>query len=63
MEERIDKIWKKLATYGIHSEEELDVAIAKMKPLNIGCMVSPIKKEKARREAIGEGIPSNTKRR
>lgn len=40
----IDKVRKALAKYGIHSEKELDEAIKKMKPLNIGCMVSPVNK-------------------
>lgn len=39
----IDKVRKALAQYGIHSEKELDEAIKKMKPLNIGCMVSPVR--------------------
>lgn len=38
----INKVWKALAAYGIHSEKELDEAIKNMKPLNIGCMVSPV---------------------
>lgn len=38
----IQSIWKALAQYGIHTEKELDEAIQSMKPLNIGCMVSPI---------------------
>lgn len=41
---RIDKVWKALAAYGIHSEKDLDEAIKNMKPLNIGCMVSPVNK-------------------
>lgn len=39
-----ENIWKALAKYGIHSEEELNAAIKKMEPLNVGCMVSPVKK-------------------
>ncbi|MBU5438319.1 hypothetical protein KQI42_09880 [Tissierella sp. MSJ-40] len=42
---KIDKVWRALATYGIHSEKDLDEAIKNMKPLNIGCMVSPVNKE------------------
>ncbi len=42
-EKRIEAIWKALKKYGIHSEEELKVAMQNMKPLNIGCMVSPPK--------------------
>lgn len=41
---KIDKVWAALAAYGIHSEKDLDEAIKSMKPLNIGCMVSPINK-------------------
>ena len=41
---KIDKVWRALAAYGIHSEKELDEAIKNMKPINIGCMVSPINK-------------------
>lgn len=43
-QDQLGKIWKALAKYGIHSEEELNEAIKKMKPLNIGCMVSPVKR-------------------
>lgn len=39
----IDKIMKALAKYGIHNAEELNEAIKKMKPLDITCMVSPVK--------------------
>lgn len=38
----IDKVWKALEKYGIHSEKELNEAIKNMKPLNIGCMISPV---------------------
>ena len=38
----IDNVWKALAKYGIHSEKELNEAIKNMKPLNIGCMISPV---------------------
>lgn len=37
-----EKLWKALAKYGIRTEEELNEAIKHMKPLNIGCMVSPV---------------------
>ncbi len=43
-QEELQKIWKALSKYGIHTEEELNTAIKQMKPLNIGCMVSPVKK-------------------
>ncbi|MEK5069780.1 hypothetical protein [Sporosarcina sp. FSL K6-1508] len=38
--QQVEKIWKALAKYGIHTEAELKEAVKKMKPLNIGCMVS-----------------------
>lgn len=38
----IEAVKKELLKYGIHNEKELYEAIKKMKPLNIGCMVSPI---------------------
>lgn len=38
----IDAVKKALLKYGIHNEKELDEAIKKMQPMNIGCMVSPI---------------------
>ncbi len=41
--QKIDKVWKALAKYGIHSEKELDEALKNMKPLNISCMVSSLK--------------------
>ncbi|BAQ11485.1 hypothetical protein OXB_3015 [Bacillus sp. OxB-1] len=41
-EEKVEKIWKALAKYGIKTEAELNEAIKEMKPLNIGCMVSPV---------------------
>lgn len=41
-EDQIEKIWKALGKYGIKTEAELNEAIKKMKPLNIGCMVSPV---------------------
>lgn len=44
MKPKIDKVWRALAAYGIHSEKDLDEAIKNMKPLNIGCMVSPVNK-------------------
>lgn len=40
--EQVEKIWKALAKYGIKTEAELNEAIKNMKPLNIGCMVSPV---------------------
>lgn len=43
-QEELQKIWKALSKYGIYTEEELNTAIKQMKPLNIGCMVSPVKK-------------------
>lgn len=44
---KMEKLWNELKKYGIHNEEELDEAIAKMKPLNIGGFVNklPIKDE------------------
>lgn len=42
---KIEAVKKALLKYGIHNEQELDEAIKKMKPLNIGCMVSPINKD------------------
>lgn len=39
----IDAVRKALLRYGIHNEEELDEAIKKMQPMNIGCMVSSTK--------------------
>ena len=39
----VDRVWKALAKYGITTEEELDEAIKKMEPINIGCMVSPVR--------------------
>ena len=39
----IEEVWKALGEYGITTEEELDKAIMKMEPLNIGCMVSPVR--------------------
>ncbi|EHI98010.1 hypothetical protein CDLVIII_1311 [Clostridium sp. DL-VIII] len=42
---KMDAVKKALLKYGIHNEKELDEAIKKMKPLNIGCMVSPINKD------------------
>lgn len=39
---RVEKAWKALAKYGIHTEEQLDEAIKNMPPINIGCMVSPL---------------------
>jgi len=39
---KMEKMWKELKKYGIHNEKELDEAIAKMKPLNIGGFVNPL---------------------
>lgn len=39
---KVEAVLKALAKYGIHNEKELNEAIKKMKPINIGCMVSPI---------------------
>lgn len=39
---RVAKLKKALEKYGIYSEEQLNAAIKEMKPLNIGCMVSPV---------------------
>lgn len=41
-----EKIMKALAKYGIYNEEQLNEAIRNMKPLNIGCMVSPVPSKK-----------------
>lgn len=38
--QQVEKIWEALAKYGIYSESELKEAVKKMKPLDIGCMVS-----------------------
>lgn len=38
---QVERIWEALAKYGIHSEAELKEAMKKMKPIDIGCMVSP----------------------
>ncbi|ACA41264.1 hypothetical protein J2D69_16010 [Lysinibacillus sphaericus] len=43
---RLEKIKKALEKYGIYSEEQLKEAIKNMKPLNIGCMVSPVPPKK-----------------
>lgn len=40
--EREKFIWKELAKDGIHNEKELDEAIKKMKPLNIGGFVNKL---------------------
>lgn len=40
-----EKIWKALEKHGIRTEAELSEAVKKMKPLNIGCMVSPVRVE------------------
>lgn len=36
----INKVWEALHKYGIYTEQQLDEAIKKMKPINIGYMVS-----------------------
>lgn len=36
----IEKVWKELKKYGIHNEKELDEALEKMTPLNIGGFVN-----------------------
>ena len=36
----IENLWKELKKFGITNEKELDEAIAKMKPLNIGGFVN-----------------------
>ncbi len=38
--EKEKRIWRELAKDGIHNEKELDEAIKKMKPLNIGGFVN-----------------------
>lgn len=43
---QLEKIKKALEKYGIFSEEQLKEAIKNMKPLNIGCMVSPVPSKK-----------------
>lgn len=45
LEKRIKATWEALAEYGIYTEEDLDNALKTMKPLNIGCMVSPLKEK------------------
>ena len=40
----IENLWKQLKKYGITNEKELDEAIAKMKPLNIGGFVNKVMK-------------------
>lgn len=40
----IEKVRKALSKYGIYTEKDLDEAIKKLPPLNISCMVSPVKK-------------------
>lgn len=39
---QLEKLKKALAKHGIYNEEQLNEAIRNMKPLNIGCMVSPV---------------------
>jgi len=45
---RVQKAWDVLAKHGIYTEEQLDEAIKKLPPINIGCMVSPIPEEAKR---------------
>lgn len=43
--ERCEKVWEVLRKkYNIHNMEEFNEAYEKMIPVNLGCMVSPIKK-------------------
>lgn len=42
--ERVKQLWKALADHGIHTEAQLNEAMKELKPLDISCMVSPIKK-------------------
>lgn len=42
--ERVEKLWKALKKYDIHTEEQLNEAMIDMKPLDISCMVSPVNK-------------------
>lgn len=44
-EEQEQKYWEALKKYGIHTEAQLNKAIEELEPLNISCMVSPVKKE------------------
>ncbi len=46
LNQKIELVKKELLKYGIHNEKELDEAIKKMQPINIGCMVSPIEIKK-----------------
>lgn len=50
MSNKNEKLWKALAKHGIHSEDELNAALKKLKPLNIGAMVSPVNIEKDHKE-------------
>lgn len=49
--ERLENIMSALKEYGIRNEAELDAAIAKMTPLDIGCMVS---KPRSNDQELGE---------
>lgn len=40
---KIDKVWAALNSYGIYTEEQLDEAVRKMKPIDISCMAGEIK--------------------
>ncbi len=46
----MEKVWKELAKYDIHSEADLDKHMATMPRLNITCMVSKVKKVKVTEE-------------
>lgn len=39
---RVKRMWEYLNENGIYTEEELDEAIKKMKPLNISIFVAPV---------------------
>ncbi|WFD11982.1 hypothetical protein [Tepidibacter hydrothermalis] len=43
LQERVKKMWAYLKENGIHSEEDLNVAIKNMPKLDVGIFVSPIK--------------------
>lgn len=43
---QLERIKAALAKYGIFNEDQLNEAIKNMKPLNIGCMVSPVPMKK-----------------
>ncbi len=39
---KMDKVWAALNSYGIYTEEQLEEAVKKMKPINISCMAGKI---------------------